>query len=86
MKKGVLEPRVMRPAPRVLRQVHALAPRKVGKIAAIEPESGKYYLADTLLEAADKARERHPGKGFYIVRVGYRSAHWHRGGIRLRKQ
>lgn len=80
------ERRIARPAPRVLREIHALAPKSMGKIAAVEPESGQYYLADTLLEATDKALKHHPGKVFYIVRIGYRTAHWHWGGLRLQKR
>ncbi len=86
MRQGLEERRVARPAPRVLREIHALATRSAGKIAAVEPESGQFYLADTLLEATDKALKHHPGKVFYIVRVGYRTAHWHWGGLRLQKR
>lgn len=86
MRRGLEEPQVAKPAPRVLRKIHALAPKSLGKIAAVEPESGHFYLADSLLEATDKALKHHPGKVFYIVRVGYRTAHWHWGGIRLQKR
>ena len=86
IKTDALEPKVARPSPRVLRQIHALAPKRLGKIAAVEPESGQFYLADTLLEATDKALKQHPGKAFYIVRVGFRTAHWHRGGMRQKKR
>lgn len=78
--------KVARPAPRVIRRIQALAPEALGKIAAVEPESGRFYLADTLLAATDEALRHHPGKVFYIVRVGYPTAHWHRGGIRLKKR
>jgi len=61
----------------VLRRVHALRRHK-GKIAAIEPRSGDYVLADTTMEALEQARQRHPDAIFYIVRVGHRTAHVHR--------
>ena len=86
MRRGLSAQRVARPAPQVLREIHALAPKSLGKIAAVEPGSGQFYLAETLLEATDKALKHHPGKVFYIVRVGYRTAHWHWGGMRLQKR
>lgn len=85
MRASASELRVPRPAQSVLRRIHALAPKSLGRIAAVEPESGQFFLGDTLLEATDKAVKHHPGKAFYIVRVGYRTAHSHKGGIRQRK-
>ncbi len=86
VRKVTAGPKVARPSARVLKQIHALAPSSLGKIAAVEPESGQFYLADTLLEATDEARKHHPDKAFYMVRIGYRTAHWHRGGLRLRNR
>jgi hypothetical protein len=75
-------PEAFRPAPSVLRRVHALRRHK-GKIAAIEPRSGDYFLADTTMEALALARRHHPDAIFYIVRVGRRTAHVHRTPNRL---
>lgn len=86
MRADAAEPRVARPAATVLRKIHALAPKSRGKIAAVEPESGQFYLGDTFPEATVKALKKHPGKAFYIVRVGFPTAHWHRGGMRQKKR
>ncbi|HVN84543.1 MAG TPA: hypothetical protein VMW17_06840 [Candidatus Binatia bacterium] len=69
-------PEAFRPAPSVLRRVHGLR-RQKGKIAAIEPQSGDYFLADNTMAALQLARQRHPDAVFYIVRVGHRTAHVH---------
>ena len=49
-----------------------------GKIAAIEIESEEYFLGDTEHEALEKAKQKHPEKIFYIVRIGYPVVHIHR--------
>ena len=48
-----------------------LDPKYKGKFAAIEIESGEYFLGDTILEALQKAKEKYPNKLFHTVRVGY---------------
>ncbi|MFN3476621.1 MAG: hypothetical protein ACK4Z6_03580 [Candidatus Methylomirabilales bacterium] len=42
-----------------------------GKIVAIEPESGDYFLGTDVQEAFEKGRAQHPGKPFHFIRVGY---------------
>lgn len=74
-------PEAYRPRPVVLRRVHGLHRHK-GKIAAIEPRSGDYFLADNLLDAVDLGRQTYPGAIFYIIRIGYPAAHVHHGGPR----
>jgi hypothetical protein len=74
-------PEVKRPSQEVLTRVQSLKDKK-GLIAVIEPDTGEYFLGKNLLEALTKARTKYPGKIFYTVRVGYPSAHWHKGGIR----
>ena len=69
----------LRPRPSVLKKVHGLTRHK-GKIAAIEPESGDFFLGASLIEALDRGRERHPAGVFYFVRVGHPTAHVHHGG------
>ena len=72
----VPNPEAYRPSPAVLRRVHALRRHK-GKIAAIEPRSGDYFLADSTMDALQLARRSHPDAIFYIVRIGHRTAHVH---------
>ena len=45
-----------------------------GEYAAIEPDSGGYYLGHTMSEAYERAASEHPNKQFYLVRVGYKAA------------
>jgi hypothetical protein len=71
----------LRPRPSVLKRVHGLT-RHRGKVAAIEPESGDYFLGESLLEALDRGREKYPAGVFYFVRIGHPTTHVHRGGPR----
>lgn len=48
-------------------------PNNNGKFLAIEVESGNSYIADTSKEAVDQARAAHPGKLFYVVKIGFNS-------------
>jgi hypothetical protein len=77
-------PPAIRPSRSVLQHVHGLT-REKGRIAAIEPRSGQYFLGDTLMGALRAARRRHPGAVFYIVRVGHAAAYVHHGGLRKGK-
>ena len=52
-----------------------------GRFVAIEPESGDYFLADTLDAAVRAARARHPARLSHTVRVGHPAA-LHLGGVR----
>jgi hypothetical protein len=45
----------------------------------IEPESGDYFLGQTVAEATAQARAAHPGRRGHIMRVGHRAA-FHMGG------
>lgn len=49
-------------------------PKEKGKFLAIDVDSGNVYLADTSAEALVKAKENHPDKVFYVVKIGYDSA------------
>ncbi len=51
-----------------------LLPQYKGWMIAIEPESGDYALGKTMTEARIALQQRHPGKVFFFIRVGYRTA------------
>jgi len=76
-------PEVRRPSKEVLSRVHALKSEK-GMIAAIEPETGEWFLGKNVLEALKNARAKYPQGIFYFVRVGYPSAHVHKGIVELK--
>ncbi len=46
-------------------------PTAKGKIVAIEAESGDYFIGETVLDAASKARTVYPNKTFHFFRVGF---------------
>ena len=51
-----------------------LEPEHTGRYVAIEPDSGRYFLADTGTDALKAALAEMPGALFYLARVGYRTA------------
>ena len=48
-----------------------LEPGYNGKIVVIDAESGDYFLGESLQEANEKARKKHPNNVFYAIKVGY---------------
>ena len=50
-----------------------------GRFVAIEPDSGEYFLADTLDAAVRAARTKHPARLSHVLRVGHPAA-LHLGG------
>lgn len=46
-------------------------PKYTGKFLAIEVESKKAYMGKDGAEALVLARENHPDKVFYLVKIGY---------------
>lgn len=53
---------------------HDLETTQRDKFVAIEPESGDYFVGDTLDDAVKLARNKHPGKLSHTIRVGHRAA------------
>ena len=51
-----------------------LEPEHTGRYVAIEPDSGRYFLADTGTDALLEAHRVLPQSLFYLARVGYPSA------------
>jgi len=49
-------------------------PRLTGKYLAIEPDSGEYFVGETMGEAGERAREKYPQKRFHLKKVGFRAA------------
>lgn len=46
-------------------------PKEKGRFLAIEVESKNAYLGSTSADAVASAREQHPNKLFYVVKIGY---------------
>ncbi len=51
-----------------------LLPQYKGWFIAIDPDTGDYALGRTDIEADQAMKARHPGKVFYLMRLGYRAA------------
>jgi len=51
-----------------------LLPQYKGWMIAIEPESGDFAVGKTITEARIELQKRHPGKVFFFMRIGYRTA------------
>jgi len=62
-----------KPSKELLKNIHSLKGKK-GKMVAIEPESGEWFLGDTTIEAITKAENMFPKGIFYIEKVGYKVA------------
>lgn len=62
-----------------------LEPSQQGRFVAIEPETERYFLADTGTAALVEAHKSMPQHNFYLARVGYEAAdtlHGHGNRIR----
>lgn len=46
-------------------------PKEKGKFLAIDIDSKKVYLGNTSAEALELARQNHPNKVFYVVKIGF---------------
>jgi hypothetical protein len=57
-----------------------LEPDQLNRFVAIEPDSGEYFLGDTLDEAVKAARAKHPARLSHTIRIGHRAA-FHMGNI-----
>ena len=49
-------------------------PKERGKFLAIDIDSQKTYLGNTSAEALELARQNHPNKVFYVVKIGFEVA------------
>lgn len=46
-----------------------------GDYVMIEVDTGEYLVGKTSEEALRQAQAAHPGKAFYLIRIGYKAAH-----------
>lgn len=49
-------------------------PQENGKFLAIDIDSRKTYIGNTSTEAVELAKEQHPKKVFYVVKIGFNFA------------
>ena len=46
-----------------------------GEYVMIEVDGGDHYVGKTPEDALRQAQSVHPGKAFYLIRIGYKAAH-----------
>ncbi len=47
-----------------------------GKIVAIEPQSGDFFIGADTMEAYEKGHQKYPDKEFYFKRIGARATYF----------
>ena len=52
-----------------------LIPKFKGKILAVEPDSGDYFIGETKMEAGMQAKIKYPDKFFYFFRIGFKGVY-----------
>ena len=73
--KSVNLPRIAEEGAKIYEQIKInYDPKEKGKFLAIEIDSKKEYLGNTSAEALELARQNHPDKIFYVVKIGYDAA------------
>ena len=55
----------------IFEKINKEFPEQKGKIVAIEPESGDFFIDEEVMQAIDKAKDKHPEKLFYLKRIGF---------------
>lgn len=75
-------PPLKMPSKALLKKIETVEAKHKGKVVAIDPESGDYFLGTKILTAVEKGRKKHPNAIFYCIRIGYPGVYQHRGGFR----
>jgi len=57
----------------------ALREQHRGQFVANEVDSGDYFIGETAMAANQMARAKHPGKVFFLGRIGYPTAYTFKG-------
>ena len=53
-----------------------LSSKYKGKIIAIEPNTGNYFIGDSEIDAYRKAIKKYPKKQFLFRRIGFKHTHF----------
>ena len=59
---------------KILQEKELLKKGLAGMYAAVEPDSGDIHVGSSSLEALNKAESAHPGKLFYVARIGKKAS------------
>ena len=53
----------------------ALESQHSGRFVAVEPDTTRYWIGDSVEEVCRQARAALPGKFFHLIRIGFATAH-----------
>ena len=53
-----------------------LSPKHNGKMVAIDPVSGDYFMGISTSDAYEKASQKYPKKKFFFKRIGFKHAYF----------
>jgi hypothetical protein len=79
---GISIPPLKRPSKAIIKKIEKLEAKRKGMVAAIEPDSGDYFLGKRVLTAVEKGKKKYPNAVFYCIRIGYPGVYQHRGGFK----
>lgn len=74
-------PPLKKPKQIVIDKIQQQEAKHRGLVAAIDPESGEYFLGKRTITAVEKGRRKYPEAVFYCIRIGYDAVDQHRGGF-----
>lgn len=74
-------PAVKKPSKAMIEKIEKAEARNKGMVAAIDPDSGEYFLGKKTLTTVEKGRKKYPNAIFYCIRIGYPGVYQHRGGL-----
>ncbi len=74
-------PSLKKPSKALINKIEMLEAKRKGMIAAIDPDSGAYFLGKDMINAVEKGRKKYPNAVFYCIRIGYPAVYEHRGGF-----
>ncbi|MDZ7360843.1 MAG: hypothetical protein ONB46_08970 [candidate division KSB1 bacterium] len=74
-------PKLKMPSKSLIKKIEALEAKHKGMIAAIDPDSGNYFLGKDMINAVEKGRKKYPNAVFYCIRIGYPAVYEHKGGF-----
>ncbi len=74
-------PRLKKPDEALITRIETLEAKNKGMVAAIDPDSGDYFLGNDTMTAVKKGRQQRPEAVFYCIRIGYPGVYEHRGSL-----
>jgi hypothetical protein len=74
-------PPLKKPPQALIKKIETLEAKHKGMIAAIDPDSGAYFLGKDTIDAVEKGRKKAPNAVFYCIRIGYPGVYKLRGGF-----